>query len=78
LHPKAYPTLLLQFGHNCDLFFQAFVVGVLHLRAIQSCAPPKSPFSNPYNLWQKDDGTYKVKVEIHLKKKLHYKKFTNI
>jgi hypothetical protein len=65
LHPKACPTPFLQFGHNWDSFFEAFVVGVLHLRAIRSYAPPKSFFSNPFNLWQKDDGTYKVKVEIH-------------
>ncbi len=29
-----------------------------------SYAPPKSLSSNPYNSWQKDDGTYEVKVEI--------------
>jgi hypothetical protein len=49
-----------------DSFSRAFIAKVSYLKAIQSYAPPKSFFSNLYNSWQKDDGTYKVKIEIHL------------
>jgi len=64
--PKAYPTSPLSFGHYWDSFSMAFVAKVSYLKATQSYAPPKSLSSNPYNSWQKDDGTYKVKIEIHL------------
>jgi hypothetical protein len=64
--PKAYPTPPLSFGYNWDSFSMAFVAKVSYLKAIQSYAPPKSLSSNPYNSWQKDDGTYKVKIEIHV------------
>jgi len=65
MHPKAYPTLHLSFGHNWDSFSVAFAARVSYLKAIQSYAPPKSLSSNPYNSWQKYDGTYEIKVEFH-------------
>jgi hypothetical protein len=67
LHPKACPTPPLWFGHNWDSFFNAFIVRVLHLKAIQSCAPPKSPSSNPYNLWLKIFNSQQNGLHVKLK-----------
>jgi hypothetical protein len=66
MYPTVYPTPPLTFGHNWDSFSVAFVTRVSYSKAIQSHIPPKSLSSNPYNSWQKDDGIYEVKVEIHL------------
>jgi hypothetical protein len=57
MHPKAYLTPPLSFGHNWDSFSMAFATRVLYLRINQFYAPLKSLSSNPYNSWQKDDGT---------------------